>query len=51
MDRGAWQTIVHGVAKSLTRLNANTHTHTLSLSLSQERKLNIKKFALRLKRK
>ena len=31
MDRGAWNTIVHGVAKSQTQLNNNnvhTHTHT-----------------------
>ena len=28
MDRGAWCTIVHGVAKSWTWLNARTHTHT-----------------------
>ena len=28
MDRGAWRAIVHGVAKSQTRLSANTHTHT-----------------------
>jgi len=27
-DRGAWQTTVHGVAKSLTRLDTHTHTHT-----------------------
>ena len=25
MDRGAWRTIVHGVAKSLTRLCMNMH--------------------------
>ena len=34
MDRGAWQTTVHGVTKSQTRLSvhahtcARTHTHT-----------------------
>ena len=28
MDRGAWQAIVHGVAKSRTQLSAHTHTHT-----------------------
>ena len=30
MDRGAWWAVVHGVAKSLTRLTelAHTHTHT-----------------------
>ena len=28
MDRGAWQAIVHGVAKSQTQLKWNTHTHT-----------------------
>ena len=29
MDRGAWQAIVHGVAKSWTQLsNSHTHTHT-----------------------
>ena len=27
MDRGDWQAIVHGVAKSLTQLS-NEHTHT-----------------------
>ena len=35
MDRGAWQTTVHGVAKSQTQLKqlsvrACTHTHTMS---------------------
>ena len=28
MDRGAWQAIVHGVAKSRTRLIMDMHTHT-----------------------
>ena len=28
MDRGAWRAIVHGVAKSWTRLSDLTHTHT-----------------------
>ena len=28
MDRGAWQAIVHGVAKSRTQLSMHTHTHT-----------------------
>ena len=29
MDRGAWQTIVHGATKSQTRLSdSHTHTHT-----------------------
>ena len=28
MDRGAWWAIVHGVAKSQTRLSVHTHTHT-----------------------
>ena len=28
MDRGAWQAIVHGVAKSWTQLSTDTHTHT-----------------------
>ena len=27
MDRGAWQAIVHGVAKSCTSLSTHTHTH------------------------
>ena len=27
VDTGAWQTIVHNVAESQTRLSANTHTH------------------------
>ena len=34
MDRGVWQAIVHGVAKSQTQLS--THTHTLGLLTSQE---------------
>ena len=29
MDRGAWQVIVHGVAKSRTQLSDRTHIHTL----------------------
>ena len=28
MDRGVWQAIVHGVAKSWTQLNVHTHTCT-----------------------
>ena len=28
MDRGAWQTTVHGVAKGWTQLSIHTHTHT-----------------------
>ena len=28
MDRGAWQAIVHGVAKSLTLLSTHAHTQT-----------------------
>ena len=28
MDRRAWWAIVHGVAKSWTRLSTHTHTHT-----------------------
>ena len=33
MDRGAWQTIVHGVAKNRTRLKLlSTHAHTESIS-------------------
>ena len=28
MDRGAWQDIVHAVAKSWTGLNDYIHTHT-----------------------
>ena len=31
MDRGAWQTTVHGVAKSQTRLSTHTHTHTKAI--------------------
>ena len=27
MDRGAWQTTVHGIAKSQTQLSTHTHTH------------------------
>ena len=42
MDRGAWLGIVHGVAKSLTRLNTHTHTHVLSLQLFCEFKINPK---------
>ena len=28
MDRGAWQAIIHGVARSQTRLSPHTYTHT-----------------------
>ena len=36
MDRGAWQTIVHGVARSHTQLsNSHTHTHTHTHTLNQ----------------
>ena len=36
MDRGAWKTIVHGVAKSQTQLKQlNTDVHTLTVLLSQ----------------
>ena len=31
MDRGAWQTIVHGIAKSPTQLSMNTIPSTLQL--------------------
>ena len=35
MDRGAWQAIVHGVAKSRTRLSdSHTHAHTLRKEFS-----------------
>ena len=27
VDRGAWQTTVHGVTKSLTQLSVHTYTH------------------------
>ena len=33
MDRGAWQTVVQGVAES-KHTHTHTHTHTLYLSLS-----------------
>ena len=33
MDRGAWQAIVHGVAKSQTVVKAHTHTHTYTQTL------------------
>ena len=33
MDRGAWRVLVHGVAKSWTRLSE--HVHHLSTTLSQ----------------
>ena len=53
MDRGAWQAIVHGVAKAHTRLSnehtcvrvhthTHTHTHTQSLLiLTCSRILNV----------
>ena len=28
MDKGAWWAVVHGIAKSWTRLSIHTHTHT-----------------------
>jgi len=28
MDRGAWRAVVHGVAKSQSRLSHSTHIHT-----------------------
>ena len=28
MDRGAWQSVVPGIAKSQTRLNTDWHAHT-----------------------
>ena len=31
MDKGAWQAIVHGVAKSQLRLRLNSYTHTHGL--------------------
>jgi len=35
MDRGAWWSTVHGVAKSQTQLNDyHTHTHTNKLTTS-----------------
>jgi len=45
MDRGAWGTTVHGVAKSRTRLSAHTrahahtHTHTHVLTLCNSLRL------------
>ena len=33
-DRGVWQAIVHGVAKSWTRLSVHAHTHNLSFRFS-----------------
>ena len=30
MDRGTWQTTVHGIAKSQAQLSIHIHTHTLS---------------------
>ena len=35
MDRGAWQAMVHGVAKSRTRLS--THTHSITILSLQVR--------------
>ena len=32
MDRGAWQTTVHGVAKGQTRLSRHTHIQVLTPS-------------------
>ena len=34
MDRGAWQTTIHGIAKSWTWLRTHTHTHTHLIILS-----------------
>ena len=33
MDREAWQSIVHGVTKSWTRLSMHTHTHVFYLDI------------------
>ena len=35
MDRGAWWAIVHGVAKSWTRLSDSPHTHTHTHTLEE----------------
>ena len=35
MGRGAWQTTVHGFAKSGTRLSTRAHTHTAQVHSSQ----------------
>ena len=36
MDRGAWGTTVHGVAKSRTRLSDLAHTHKADLKSGQK---------------
>ena len=33
MDREAWQSAVHGAAKSQTQLSMHTHTHTFYLDI------------------
>ena len=37
MDRGAWRAIVHGAAKSWTRLSGLTHAHTLGYRKHRQR--------------
>ena len=39
MDRGAWRAIVHGVAKSQTRLSTHVNTHTNTHTHIPNRKL------------
>ena len=45
MDRGAWWTIFHGVAKSWMWLGTHTHTHILRLSVEAKHCRNLKKIA------
>ena len=46
MDRGAWWTTVHGVAKSQTRLSNWTHTHTHDLRISGDWQMRMLKAEL-----
>ena len=44
MDRGTWQTIVHGVTKSQTQLSNWTHTIECKLIISNDNVLEFHKY-------